>query len=70
MQTKIFFSALFILLFNSFLLKAQSGTPGGDCGFADVDTTCPIDTWVYILAAVALVFAAVHLYRKQKSGVL
>ncbi|MES2377651.1 MAG: hypothetical protein V4553_13790 [Bacteroidota bacterium] len=27
---------------------------------------CPLDTWVVVLAAAALIFTVIHLYRKQK----
>ena len=45
------------------LLLAQDLPCGGDDPYA----TCPLDSWVIVLAAVALIFAAVHLYRKQKT---
>jgi len=36
-------------------------------GLDPYDTNCPLDTWVILLVAVAGVFAAFHLYRKQKN---
>jgi len=58
----IFFSGCLLLL--PVISFAQNGE---DCGDADpVDSNCPLDTWVLVLAVIALVFAVVHLYRKQK----
>jgi hypothetical protein len=41
-----------------------------DLPCADQDPTgtnpCPLDTWVWVLVAAAMVFGAVQLYRKQK----
>lgn len=37
------------------------------CDDADDDAFCPLDTWVIVLAVAAFAFAAIHLYRKQKS---
>jgi hypothetical protein len=37
------------------------------CDNADDDAFCPLDTWVIVLAVAAFAFAAIHLYRKQKS---
>ncbi|WP_413667185.1 hypothetical protein ACEN9X_22070 [Mucilaginibacter sp. Mucisp86] len=37
------------------------------CDNADDDAYCPLDTWVIVFAVAAFVFAAIHLYRKQKS---
>jgi hypothetical protein len=37
------------------------------CDEADGDAFCPLDTWVIILAVAAFTFAAIQLYRKQKS---
>ncbi|WP_428327324.1 hypothetical protein [Mucilaginibacter sp.] len=37
------------------------------CDGTDAYSTCPLDSWVIVLAGVALVFAALHLHRKQKS---
>jgi len=56
--------ALFLLTFNCAVLYAQPGEP---CGGTDPDAVCPLDTWVFVLAAVAIVFAFIHLSRKQKS---
>jgi hypothetical protein len=66
MRVKIFFSALFLLMLSSVLTYAQT-SPGGPCAFTDPDNSCPLDTWVIVLAFVAVLFAALHLSRKQKS---
>jgi hypothetical protein len=65
MRIKIFFAALFLLMLNVAVLYAQPGEP---CGGTDPDETCPLDTWVIVLAVVATAYAAIHLYRKQRSG--
>ncbi len=62
MATKVFFGVLFVLIFNISFLYAQ----GLACGGNDVDGMCPLDTWVIVLAAVSVAFAAGHLYKKQK----
>jgi hypothetical protein len=62
MRIKIFCAAFLLLMLNVFALFAQPTEP---CAGADPDTSCPLDTWVIILAAVALAFAAIHLYRKH-----
>jgi hypothetical protein len=64
MRIKIFCSALLLLMLNVVVLYAQPGEP---CGGTDVDTTCPLYTWVIILAVAATAFAVFHLHRKQKS---
>ncbi|MDR3693260.1 hypothetical protein [Mucilaginibacter sp.] len=67
MRGKLFWWPLLLFILNSSVLFAQSTNPGEPCGGTDPDATCPLDTWVIILAMVAVVFAAWHLYRKQKS---
>lgn len=65
MRIKIFFGALFLLMLNVVALYAQPGEP---CGGTDPDETCPLDTWIFVLAVIATLYAATHLYRKQRSG--
>jgi hypothetical protein len=62
MRAKIFFGTLLLLMLNSVALFAQPGEP---CEGTDPDATCPLDTWVIILAIIAVVFATIHLYRKR-----
>ena len=64
MRIKIFCGALLLLMLNVVVLYAQPGEP---CGGTDPDATCPLDTWVIVLAVAATALAAFHLYRKQKS---
>jgi len=64
MRIKIFLGALLLLMLNTIFLYAQPGEP---CGGVDPDATCPLDTWVVVLAAVAVTAAVIHLSRKQKS---
>ena len=68
MRIKIFCCAFFLLMLNVIVLYAQPGLP---CGGNDDDGTCPspLDTWVVVLAAIALIFAVRHLYKKQRSQV-
>lgn len=66
MKAKVFWGTLLLLLVNVCNLFAQ-GTPCGDSGDPDDPTTCPIDTWVWLLVAAALIFAIMQLYRRQKS---
>ncbi|MDB5006934.1 MAG: hypothetical protein JWP45_1327 [Mucilaginibacter sp.] len=66
MKVKIFFSALLLLMFNTMLLYAQTTTdPSLPCAGTDIDNTCPLDTWVIVLAFLAVAFASFHLFRKQ-----
>jgi hypothetical protein len=64
MRVKIFLGSLLLLILNTAVLYAQPGEP---CGGTDPDATCPLDTWILVLAAIAIIFAAVHLSRKQGS---
>ncbi|CAN5260793.1 hypothetical protein BH09BAC6_BH09BAC6_13880 [soil metagenome] len=64
---KVFFGTLTLLLLNVFCLFAQPGEP---CGGTDPDAVCPLDTWVFVLAAAALLFTTLHLYRKQKRALI
>ncbi len=70
MRGKKFLVALILLILNTAVLYAQPGEP---CAGTDPDATCPLDTWVFILAIAALVLATFHLYRKsskQKANLL
>jgi hypothetical protein len=69
MRIKIFCSALLILMLNVALLHAQVCTgPGCPCGGTDDDGSCvPLDSWIVILAAAALLFTVKYLYGKQKN---
>ena len=66
MRVKIFLGVLLLLILNTAVLYAQPGEP---CGGTDPDATCPLDTWVIVLAAVAVIFAVTKLYRLQRSEV-
>jgi hypothetical protein len=69
MRIKIFGGALIVLMLSAVIAFAQGG-PGEPCGGTDPDATCPLDSWVMVLAVIAVVFASVHLYRKQKANLL
>lgn len=65
MRVKIFFGTLLLSMLNVALLRAQD--PGEPCSGNDVDSVgCPLDTWVVLLAFIAIVFAAWHLKNKRK----
>ena len=68
MRIKIFCTALLLLMLNVVVLFAQGTTPGGPCGFTDPDASCPLDTWVMVLAFIAVGFASLSLYRKQNKA--
>jgi hypothetical protein len=60
----VFSSSLLLIPIISF---AQEGGP--PCGDGDpINTGCPLDTWVIVLAFIAIAFTARHLYRKQKQS--
>ena len=68
MRLKIFFSTLLLLLTNVALIFAQD--PGEPCGGNDPDSVgCPLDTWVVLLAIVAIIFAAWNLQKRRKMAV-
>jgi hypothetical protein len=61
-----------IIVFSGslFLLPVASFAQDQEC--LDIDPNggvcpSPLDTWVFVLAIIAVVFAIIHLYRKQKS---
>jgi hypothetical protein len=63
MKKKIILSfVLTIACINT--LFAQGGDPGPPP--CDADQPCPIDTWIVLFAAAALVVTIIHLHRKQK----
>ena len=50
-----------LLMIHVVLLFAQNLPPG-----CDTDGNCPIDNWIIYLAGGAVIFAVIHLYRKDK----
>jgi hypothetical protein len=64
MLVRKFWVVFLVLMTNAAFLFAQPGEP---CGGTDPDATCPLDGWVWFLAAAAVIFAAVQLRRKQRS---
>lgn len=61
-------STFYILLGCLLLIPAASFAQGvPNCtGDDDPYDTCPLDTYVWLLAIIALIFGAVYLYRQQK----
>ena len=62
--------SVIILVGSVILLPSISFAQGGDlpCGGDDPTTSnpCPLDTWVWLLAIVAVMLGAIYLQRKQK----
>jgi len=62
--------SLIILSGSVVLLPTISFAQGGDlpCGGDDptTSTPCPLDTWVWVLAVVAVILGAIYLQHKQK----
>ena len=58
---------LFILLFVGAPLLSQAQADQGCNGSDPYDASCPLDTWVIVLAITACTTAALYLHRKQKS---
>ena len=62
--------SLIILSGSMLLLPAISFAQGGDlpCGGDDPTTSnpCPLDSWVWVLALIAVTFGAMYLSRRQK----
>lgn len=54
----------YILLATNCFADPGDGLCDGNDGGPD---GCPLDTWVIVLAIIAVIFAAIHLHRKQKS---
>lgn len=65
MRIKIFCGTLLLLMLNVAMLYAQPGEP---CGGTDPDATCPLDTWVIVLAVIAVAFAVFRLTKKQSTS--
>lgn len=63
MKLKAGFSVVVLLLLSIVSAHAQT-LP---CNGTDDDSTCPLDTWVAVLAFAALILATSHLYRKQST---
>ncbi|MEO7214775.1 hypothetical protein [Mucilaginibacter sp.] len=64
-RMKKFWAVLFLLSVNS-ICFAQIVNP---CDGSDQDDDCPVplDTWVYVLVIIALVYTGYTLHKKQKS---
>lgn len=68
----IAFTCLLLLPVISFAQTGGTGPvpcdPNGIPGDPGDGGDCPLDTWIVLLAFIAIVFAARHLYRKQKQS--
>ncbi len=63
MKKRIVLTSLFLIV-NVAVLFAQGALP---CNDGDIDAACPIDSWVVVLAAGALLLTILHLYRARKA---
>ena len=63
--------SLIILSGSMLLLPSISFAQGGDlpCGGDDPTSNnpCPLDSWVWILALIAIAFGTIYLQRQQKT---
>ena len=60
---RLLFCSLILIPVLSF---AQTTDPPLPCDGDDPYGNCPLDTYVWLLAIIALVFGAIYLYRQQK----
>ena len=61
------FAVIIFLVFINLACFAQVSNPCGGSGDPDDPTTCPLDSWVMILVAAALIFVTLRLYKQQKA---
>jgi hypothetical protein len=64
MKKRVILTSLFLPV-NIAALFAQGAPP---CDTGDPDLNCPIDTWVVLFAALALIITVIHLHRKDKTS--
>lgn len=63
MKKRLITTSLLLLLNVPILLADDPGSP---CGGSDPDATpCPIDSWVFILAAAVMIITTLHLHNKK-----
>jgi hypothetical protein len=65
MKIKLFLITVFLILVKLSCF-AQLENPCGGTGDPDAPSTCPLDTWVFVLVAAFFIYATVKLYRRQK----
>ncbi|MBB3968452.1 hypothetical protein [Mucilaginibacter phyllosphaerae] len=62
---------LLCLLTINMAAFAQTATdpPVGNCNGSDIDDVCeiPLDTWVYLLVAITVIYGAYKMHQKQKA---
>jgi hypothetical protein len=65
---KISILVFLLVLINPIILWAQDFGAGEPCNNNDPDnnTPCPLDSWVFILMAIALVVTVIHLQRTKQ----
>lgn len=69
MKKRIFLTLVFAVTTVTQLLAGPGDTPCGGNDPDDVVNCTPLDTWVIVLAGVAMIFTFLHLTRKQKAAV-
>ena len=67
MKFKVFLVAAILVILSSVSVMAQVENPCGGSGDPDDPTTCPLDSWVMVLVAAAIVFVTIQLHRQQES---
>lgn len=76
-RMKKLFLSTFLFFANIAILFADDpggGTPSNPCGGSDIDgptgtpTDCPIDTWIMVFAALALIITILYLHKKQQNA--
>jgi hypothetical protein len=70
MKKKLLLTFVFSIIAVTTLF-ASTGVDPGDFPCEDIDgCPTPLDTWVMVLAAIALIFTTTYLYHKQKAAQL
>nr|WP_294943986.1 hypothetical protein [uncultured Mucilaginibacter sp.] len=68
-KVRLFFRsvlALMLMLSIPCITLAQDDPPGDGCDPYD-GCSVPLDTWVFVLVAIAFIYGVYHLHKKQKS---
>jgi hypothetical protein len=67
MKKSLILTSLFFLI-NIITVFAQEDPGGGEGNPCDPDLPCPLDTWVFVLAAVVLVITTLYLHLRNKKN--
>ena len=66
-RIKFFVFTILVLIVSGMQAMAQVENPCGGSGDPDDPTTCPLDTWVWILVIAVPAFAIWQWYQQQKN---